>query len=88
MVSAAIDGSFVIARESLRGLLALEGYSPSDVMLQIVRDLLNRPFESDVLLTLLDRVAEIDHRLVQARNPFLQITALLASIGRITSAPA
>lgn len=88
MVSAAIDGSFVIARESLRGLLALEGYSPSDVILQIERDLLNRSFESDVLLTLLDRVAEIDHRLVQARNPFLQITALLASIGRITSAPA
>jgi replication factor C small subunit len=88
MVSAAIDGSFVIARESLRGLLALEGYSPTDVMLQIERDLLSRPFENDVLLTLLDRVAEIDYRLVQARNPFLQITALLASIGKIASAPA
>jgi replication factor C small subunit len=88
MVSAAIDGSFVIARESLRGLLALEGYSPSDVMLQIERELLSRPFEADVLITLLDRVAEIDYRLVQARNPFLQITALLASIGKIASAPA
>jgi DNA polymerase III delta prime subunit len=88
MVSAAIDGSFVIAREALRGLLALEGYSPGDVMLQIERDLLSRPFEPDVLMTLLDRVAEIDYRLVQARNPFIQITALLASIGKITSAPA
>lgn len=88
MVSAAIDGSFVIAREALRGLLALEGYSPSDIMLQIERDLLSRPFEHDVLLTLLDRVAEIDYRLVQARNPFIQITALLASIGKIASAAA
>jgi replication factor C small subunit len=88
MVSAAIDGSFVIAREALRGLLALEGYSPSDIMLQIERDLLSRPFEHDVLLALLDRVAEIDYRLVQARNPFIQITALLASIGKIASAPA
>jgi replication factor C subunit 3/5 len=86
MVSAAIDGSFVIARESLRGLLALEGYSSRDVILQIERDLLRRPFEPEVRLTLLDRVAEIDYRLTQARNPFLQITALLASIGNIASA--
>ncbi|MHA1925494.1 MAG: AAA family ATPase [Candidatus Thorarchaeota archaeon] len=86
MISAAVDGSFVIARESLRGILALEGYSPSDVMLQIERDLLSRPFELDVLITLLNRLAEIDYRLVQARNPFLQITALLASIGKIASA--
>ncbi|MFX1542627.1 MAG: AAA family ATPase [Promethearchaeota archaeon] len=85
MISAAIDGSFVIARESLRGLLALEGYSPSEVMLQVERELLSRPFEPDVLRTLLDRVAEIDYRLVQARNPFIQITALLASIGRIAA---
>jgi replication factor C small subunit len=88
MVSAAIDGSFVIAREALRGLLALEGYSPSDIMLQIERDLLSRPFEHDVLLTLLDRAAEIDYRIVHARNPFIQITALLASIGNIASASA
>ncbi|MFW9967436.1 MAG: AAA family ATPase [Candidatus Thorarchaeota archaeon] len=88
MVSAAIDGSFVIARESLRGLLALEGYSPSDILLQIERDLLSRPFEPTVLMSLLDRVAEIDYRSIQARNPFIQITALLASIGRIASVSA
>jgi replication factor C small subunit len=88
MVSAAIDGSFVIARESLRGLLALEGYSPSDVLLQIERDLLSRPFEPTVLISLLDRVAEIDYRFIQSQNPFIQITALLASIGRIASVSA
>ncbi len=88
MVSAAIDGSFVIAREALRGLLALEGYSPNDVILQIERDLLSRPFEPDIQKSLLDRVAEIDYRITQARNPFLQITALLASIGNIASANA
>ncbi len=88
MVSAAIDGSFVIARESLRGLLALEGYSPSDVLLQIERDLLSRPFEPTVLTSLLDRIAEIDYRFIQAQNPFIQITALLASIGRIASVSA
>jgi replication factor C small subunit len=85
MISASIDGSFVIARESLRGLLALEGYSPSEVMLQVERELLSRPFEPDVLTTLLDRVAEIDYRIVQARNPFIHLTALLASIGKIAS---
>ncbi|MFW9846006.1 MAG: AAA family ATPase [Candidatus Thorarchaeota archaeon] len=83
MITMAIEGSFVIAREALRGMLALEGYSPQEVLLQIERELLSRPFESKNLKEILDRVAEIDHRLTQANNPFIHLTALLASIGKI-----
>lgn len=85
MVTLALDGSFLESRKELRRLLGIESYPPHEVCLEIQRNLVSRPFEPQVLETLIDRVAEIDHRLVQAQNPFLQITALLASIRRIAS---
>ncbi|MHA2380148.1 MAG: AAA family ATPase [Candidatus Thorarchaeota archaeon] len=85
MVDLAIAGAFVDSRNVLRRLLGVQNYSPQEVCLAIQRNLVDRHFELSVLKTLLERVAEIDHRLIQAQNPFIQITALLASIGRISS---
>ncbi|MHA2601324.1 MAG: AAA family ATPase [Candidatus Thorarchaeota archaeon SMTZ1-83] len=85
MVDLAISGAFVDSRKILRNLLGVDNHSPREVCLEIQRNLVCRHFHPHVLRALLDRVAEIDHRLVQAQNPFIQITALLASIGRIVS---
>ncbi|MFW9944385.1 MAG: AAA family ATPase [Candidatus Sifarchaeia archaeon] len=85
MVDLAISGAFVDSRKILRSILGVKNHSPREVCLAIQRNIVRRRFEPQVLKAMLDRVAEIDHRLVQAQNPFIQITALLASIGRIAS---
>ena len=85
MNSLAISGDFADARKTARNLLALDGYSPTDVLDELQRDLAKRPFEPALLSRILERVAEIDYRLTQAKNPFIQLAALLASIGHFSS---
>ncbi|MHA1768284.1 MAG: AAA family ATPase [Candidatus Thorarchaeota archaeon] len=79
-VSKSIAGDFVAARKELRQLLTLEGYTPEEVCLEIERDLLKRPFAPPLLNRMMTRVAEIDYRMTQSKNKFMQLTALLASI--------
>jgi replication factor C small subunit len=83
VVTLAVDGQFIKARKSLRNLIAIEGYTPEEICLEIERDITKRPFDPAILSQILDRVATINHRMLQAKNPFIQLTALLASIGRV-----
>jgi replication factor C small subunit len=85
ILSLSLKGSYVKARENLRKMLTRGGYSPSEVITEIQRDILLRPFSPEIQELLLDRISEIDHRLTQARNPFIQLSALLASIWNIAS---
>ncbi len=80
MVSLAIAGSFEKSRMILRNLIAGEGYPPVEISLEIHRDLVRRPISPDLLALMLDRLAEINYRMTQAKNPFIQLTALLASL--------
>ncbi|MFX1483634.1 MAG: AAA family ATPase [Promethearchaeota archaeon] len=80
VVTLSLDGQFDTARKKLRNLIALEGYSPQEVCLEIERDLVKRPFDSDTMISVIDRVAEIDFRLLQGKNAFIHLTALLASL--------
>ncbi|MHA1576914.1 MAG: hypothetical protein ACTSU3_06100, partial [Candidatus Thorarchaeota archaeon] len=83
MVSLAFQGNHMNARKKLRSLLTYENYSPSEVILEIERDLLKRPMAHSQLSVVLDRVSEIAIRITQAKNPFIHLTALLASIGNL-----
>jgi replication factor C small subunit len=80
MVSHAFRGSFDKARIILRNLLAVDGFSGDEVSLQIQRELVKRPINPDLLARILERLAEIDYRRIQARNQFIQLTAFLASL--------
>jgi DNA polymerase III delta prime subunit len=85
IVSLSLAGRFLKARKKLRFLLALEGYSPKNVILAIQAEILNRPFENAIMSKALKRIAEIDFRMTQARNSFIQLEALLASLGNLES---
>lgn len=80
IVSLAIEGSFEPARKKIRNLLALDGYSPQEILVEIERDLVTRPFDPNTLRKVLSRVAEIDYRVTQGKNSFIHLTALLASL--------
>ncbi|MEM4735910.1 MAG: replication factor C small subunit, partial [Candidatus Thorarchaeota archaeon] len=85
MVTHAIRGAFGKSRDSMRKLLAIEGYSPQDVLREILYDLVRRPFSPEHLRELIDRTANIDYRMSQGRNPFIHIEALLATIQRVAA---
>ena len=46
---------------------------------------MKRPFTPEVLSKVLDRVAEIDYRLLQGKNAFVHLAALLASLRAIVA---
>ena len=85
IVTQALDGQYEPARKEMRNLIAIDGYSPQEVCLEIERDLVKRPFTPEVLSKILDRVAEIDYRLLQGKNAFIHMAALLASLRAITA---
>jgi replication factor C small subunit len=85
IVSLALDGSYPDARKLIRGLIAIDGYDPQEVLLAIKRDLVKRPFDAITLDRALTRVAEIDFRLTQGKNSFVHLSALLASLRKIAS---
>lgn len=85
IVTRAIAGNYDSARKGLRRLLALEGYSPQEICLEIERDIVKRPLEPRLLEQILDRIAEIDYRMTQGKNAFIHLTALLASIRAMTA---
>ncbi len=85
VVTQSLSGNYEGARKELRTLLAVDGYSPQEVCLEIERDLVKRPFDTETLITVLDRVAEIDYRLLQGKNSFIHLTALLASLRAIAA---
>jgi replication factor C small subunit len=83
IVTLALDGQYPAARKEIRNLVAIDGYSPQEVCVEIERDLVKRPFSPPVLSKVLDRVAEIDYRLLQGKNAFVHLAALLASLRAI-----
>ena len=85
IVTLALDGQYEPARKEIRNLVAIDGYSPQEVCLEIERDLVKRPFTPEVLSKVLDRVAEIDYRLLQGKNAFVHLAALLASLRAIVA---
>lgn len=87
IVTAALDGSLVDSRKIMMSLLAIDGYEPQDILLEIERDLVTRPFDASTLSKVLDRVAEIDFRLLQGKNPFVHLSSLLASLGTYAPEP-
>ncbi len=86
IVSLALAGEPIKARDEMKKLLALDGYNASEVILEIEREIMRRPLDSDTLSQVVDRLAEIDFRITQGRNPFIHLGALLASIARIAAA--
>ena len=83
MNSYAIKGSYAKAREILRRTLTFGGYNPVEILLGIKDDFMIRPLNGKTMQLILDRISAIDFRLREARNPFIQLSALLASIGNI-----
>lgn len=85
IVSLALDGQYQPARKEIRNLVAIDGYSPQEICLEIERNIVKLPFSSETLSRIVDRIAEIDYRILQGKNSFIHLAALLASLRAIAA---
>lgn len=80
MLTHAMKGDFIKAREELRHLLVRYGLSGSEIVRQIHSEVFRLPVTEKKRIELIEAVGEIDFRLVQGGDEEVQLSALLAKL--------
>src|SRR5438128_7567695 len=80
MLTHALKGDFIKAREELRQLLVKYGLSGSEIVRQIHSEIFRLPVPEKKRISLIEAVGEIDFRLVQGGDEEIQLSALLAKL--------
>ena len=75
----ALSGDFVKAREKLLDIMLRESISGHDVIKSIQREIWNLQIEPEIKVKLTEKTGEIEFRLVEGSDEFIQLEALLAS---------
>ncbi len=78
MLTLAINGEFLKARERLRELMINYGMSGEDVVAQIHRETFNLEIPSRKKVELVDTIGEYDFRIKEGASELIQLEALLA----------
>ncbi|MBS7617465.1 hypothetical protein KEJ25_02490, partial [Candidatus Bathyarchaeota archaeon] len=80
LLDISIKGDLIEAREELRKMLYMEGYSGSDIVKQIHSQVFKLDVPEPVKLKIIELVGEADFRIDQGADEEVQIMALLAKI--------
>lgn len=80
MLTHAMKGDFIKAREELRHLLVRYGLSGSEIVRQIHSEVFRLPITEKKRIELIEAVGEIDFRLVQGGDEEVQLSSLLAKL--------
>jgi len=80
MLTHAMKGDFIKAREELRQLLVKYGLSGSEIVRQIHSEIFRLPVPEKKRISLIEAVGDIDYRLVQGGDEEIQLSALLAKL--------
>ncbi len=75
----ALSGDFQKSREKLLDVMLKESISGQDVIKAIQKEIWNLPVESDIKVKLTEKTGEIEFRIVEGSDPFIQLQSLLAS---------
>ncbi|MEK6934505.1 MAG: replication factor C small subunit [Nanoarchaeota archaeon] len=75
----AINGDFVKSREKLLDTMLKHGLSGFDVIKQIQKETLSLDIKDEKKLALIEKCGEIEFRMVEGSDEYLQIESLLAS---------
>jgi replication factor C small subunit len=83
MLNKALSGNFIEARKMMYDLIGQYGFSGSEIVRQMQRELLKVPYISDSQKAeLTDIIGEYDYRLTQGANSDIQLSALLAQFSK------
>lgn len=81
IVTSALTGDFMGARDLLRDSMVLQGTSGEDIVAQIYQDVSRRvvdgKMEADIYIDLIEAIADCDFRIREGANPRIQLEALL-----------
>lgn len=75
----ALSGDFLKSREKLLDVMLKESISGQDVIKSIQKEIWNLPVEPEVKVKLTEKTGEIEFRIVEGSDPFIQLQSLLAS---------
>jgi replication factor C small subunit len=78
LLTTALQGDFMAARNRLDELLVSYGLSGEDIIRQIHRTVFDLPIPDPIKVRLVDRIGEAEFRMVEGSNERIQIEALLA----------
>ena len=75
----ALSGDFKNSREKLLDVMLKESNSGQDTIKAIQKEIWNLPIEPEVKVKLTEKTGEVEFRIVEGSDPFIQLEALLAS---------
>lgn len=75
----AINGNFLMARDKLLNVMLEHGLSGIDVIKQIQKEIWNLEIEDEKKIKLIDKCGDVEFRMVEGSDEFLQLEALLAN---------
>lgn len=75
----ALSGDFIKAREKLLDVMLKESVSGVDIVKSIQKEIWNLPVEPEIKVKITEKVGEIEFRMVEGSDEFVQLQALLAS---------
>jgi len=81
VIKMALDGAFKKSRDKLLDVIHTNGLSGLDIIKQIQAEIMNMDIDQHVKLRMIERCGEVEFRLVEGSDPFIQLEALLASFG-------
>jgi len=74
-----LSGDFKQARDKLLDVMLRESISGQDVIKSIQKEIWNLPVEPEIKVKLTEKTGEIEFRIVEGSDPFIQLESLLAS---------
>jgi replication factor C small subunit len=74
----ALSGDFLHAKEKLLEVMLKESVSGSDIIKSIQREIWNLEIDEDLKVKLTEKTGEIEFRMVEGSDEFIQLEALLA----------
>jgi len=75
----ALTGDFVKAKEKLLDVMLSESISGTDIIKAIQKEIWNLEIEPEIKVKLTEKTGEIEFRIVEGSDEFIQLEALLAS---------
>jgi len=75
----ALSGDFQKSKEKLLDIMLRESISGQDVIKAIQKEIWNLPVEPEIKVKLTEKTGEIEFRIVEGSDPFIQLQSLLAS---------
>lgn len=75
----ALSGDFQRSREKLLDVMLKESISGQDVIKAIQKEIWNLPVEPELKIKLTEKTGEVEFRIVEGSDPFIQLQSLIAS---------